>query len=396
MTKLASPQLPSATVLGLFAGIGGLELGLSRKGHHTSAFCEIDGAASEVLRVRFPGTPIYPDVTELKEVPSDVDLITGGFPCQDLSQAGRTLGIEGSRSGLVGEVFRLLRQRRVPMVLLENVSFMLRLKGGQAMDLIMRNLEELGYKWAYRVVDSRAFGLPQRRERVFILASLTVDPRDVLLSDDVPPPAERFLPEGEPCGFYWTEGTRGLGWAVGAVPTLKGGSTVGIPSPPAVWLPTGEIVTPSIEAAEALQGFPIGWTEPVANVGRASMRWKAVGNAVSVNVAEWIGERLRQPNAYPGRNDVPLRGKRALPDAAYNVGNGRFESPVSRWPVARETLELMELLSPAYRKPLSAKATAGFLSRFEKSSLRKPDGLIEALRKHLETFQNDAIAATAG
>ena len=91
------------------------------------------------------------------------------------------------------------------------------------------------------VVDARAFGLPQRRKRVLLLASRTRRPAPVLFADDAgePPFAARA---GVACGFYWTEGIRGLGWAVDAVPTLKGGSTIGIPSPPAIWLPDGGIV----------------------------------------------------------------------------------------------------------------------------------------------------------
>ena len=94
-------------VAGLFAGVGGLELGLTRAGHETGLLCEIDAGARAVLAARFPDIPCAPDVRELKTLPKGTELLVGGFPCQDLSQAGKTAGIEGSRSGLVGEVFRL-------------------------------------------------------------------------------------------------------------------------------------------------------------------------------------------------------------------------------------------------------------------------------------------------
>lgn len=111
--------------------------------------------------------------------------------------------------------------------------------------------------------------------------------------------AETTAKVGDPCafGFYWTEGTRGLGWAVDAIPTLKGGSSIGIPSPPAILLESREVVTPSIRDAERLQGFPTDWTQPAEEVTRKGQRWKLVGNAVSVPVAEWIGRRLRARNA---------------------------------------------------------------------------------------------------
>ena len=182
-----------------------------------------------------------------------MNAICAGFPCQDLSQAGRTAGLDGKRSGLIGEVFRLLSRRRIPTVIIENVPFMLQLSGGNAMRAIIDEFERRGYRWAYRVVDSYSFGLAQRRERVFFLASREVDPASVLLVDESPidrrPSALGRLPHG----FYWTEGLGGLGWAVDAVPTLKNGSTIGIASPPAVLMPDGRILKLGICDGERLQ-----------------------------------------------------------------------------------------------------------------------------------------------
>src|SRR5690606_19679397 len=110
------------------------------------------------------------------------------------------------------------------------------------------------------------------------------------------------------CGFYWTEGLRGLGWAVNAVPTLKGGSSIGIPSPPAIVLPDGRVVTPDIRDAERLQGFPADWTKVAETVARRSARWRLVGNAVSVPAADWIGKRLLKPAAVKDFEIAPMRG----------------------------------------------------------------------------------------
>lgn len=123
----------SLKVAGLFAGIGGFELGLLRAGHETVVLCENDPAAKAVLEARFPDIDIVPDVRDLRELPSDTDMIAAGFPCQDLSQAGDTRGIKGARSGLVSDVFRLLETHEVPWLLLENVPFMLQLGRGSAM-----------------------------------------------------------------------------------------------------------------------------------------------------------------------------------------------------------------------------------------------------------------------
>jgi DNA (cytosine-5)-methyltransferase 1 len=379
-------------VCGLFAGIGGLELGLSRAGHEAQLFCENDPSANAVLAHRFPDVPRASDVRELKVLPRGTELLVGGFPCQDLSQAGKTVGIEGSRSGLVGEVFRLLRKQPVPWVVLENVPFMLQLAGGQALDVIIASLENLGYRWAYRVVDSRAFGLPQRRERVFLVASLDHDPRHVLFADDAGSLDDPETRAGRACGFYWTEGVRGLGWAVDAVPTLKGGSTVGIPSPPAIWLPSGQIVKPDIRDAERMQGFRSNWTEAASVSGKKSFRWKLVGNAVSVPVAKWLGERLAQPKAFSlGEVQPLLREGRAWPRAAWNVGEGRMTTALSPWPVKRARLPLLDFLKYP-TEPLSEKATAGFLSRTKKGTLRFPDGFIDAIETHLQNVRRQASA----
>lgn len=370
-------------IAGLFSGIGGLELGLQRAGHVVSMHCEIDTGAVAVLETRFPGVPIHRDVRTLSRLPKGTDLLVGGFPCQDLSQAGKTRGIEGKNSGLVDEVFRLIEREQVPLVLLENVPFMLRLARGKAMDHIVSAFERLGYKWAYRVVDTRAFGLPQRRQRVLFLASKSLDPRRVLMSDEAgEPPVRPSRPTRHACGFYWTEGSRGLGWAEDAVPTLKGGSTIGIPSPPAIWMPDGRIVRPDIRDAERMQGFEPNWTEPASSACRASHRWKLVGNAVTVDVAHWVGLRLRSPGQATF-NGLKLDAGTPWPDSAWNVGSGRYFGSLSHWPFRTDGVALARFLKYP-PEPLSVKATSGFLSRFKKSTLRKPPGFVEALEAHVD------------
>jgi DNA (cytosine-5)-methyltransferase 1 len=376
------PKGTQHEIAGLFAGIGGLERGLHRAGHRTVLLCENDPGATAVLAARFPKVPRHDDVTTLDCLPSSTTLVAAGFPCQDLSQAGQTAGIAGLRSGLVGEVFRLAEKHRMPWILLENVPFMLQLGRGRAMDHITGALERLGYHWAYRVIDARALGRPQRRRRVYILASLTADPRNVLFADEAGPVPESKDNESQKkaCGFYWTEGIRGLGWAVDAIPTLKGGSTVGIPSPPAILLPTGEVVMPDLRDAERLQGFPSDWTQPAEAVGRTGRRWRLVGNAVSVPAAEWIGRRLAAPGPLLDFPVKPIRGA-PWPTAAWNVGRGRVAVEASEWPVRRPYQSLSEFLKHPAR-PLSVKATRGFLERTERSCLIFPPGFLDALRAH--------------
>lgn len=380
-------------VAGLFAGIGGIELGFHQAGLKTSLLCEIEPAAIRVLSDHFPGVPLVADVADVADV-AGAAVIAAGFPCQDLSQAGRTAGITGERSGLVGHVLRLLDDADPDWLVLENVPFMLQLDRGAAIRFLTGELERHGLDWAYRVVDTRAFGLPQRRQRVLLVASRRHDPRDVLFADDVGPPVPEEH-DGQACGFYWTEGVRGLGWAVDGVPTLKGGSTVGIPSPPAIWLPDRHtVVTPDLRDAERLQGFPTDWTAPAVDDAsrRNGPRWKLVGNAVSVPVARWLGGRLLKPGVHSVDDALPLPEDGRWPRAAWGVQGRRCAPEVSAWPVRQPVPALVDFLAyePA---PLSARATRGFLRRLRMGSLNRPAAFEADLEAHLQARLLEPMAA---
>jgi DNA (cytosine-5)-methyltransferase 1 len=376
--------------VGLFAGIAGLEVGFHRHGWTTELFCEIDPASKAVLRRWFPEVDQHDDVTRLRSLPYGIDLVAAGFPCQDLSQAGSTAGIGGTRSGLVDEVFRLVNRRRggPRWLLLENVPFMLQLQGGRAMRHLTDALGERGFRWAYRVVDARAFGLPQRRPRVVLLASRVEDPRAVLFRTDATPPVDRD-PAEVACGFYWTEGIRGLGWAVDAIPTLKGGSAIGIASPPGIRLPEGGIVTPGISDAERLQGFPPGWTEPALSAPgvRAGHRWKLVGNAVSTRVSAWIAGELLTAGSYDGGGERRLQSGDPWPGAAWGSDGLVRRVDRSPWPVRSSTEHLADFVRDT--KPLSARATAGFLRRARTGGLRFVPGFLDEVADHLRTMGGD-------
>ena len=295
-------------------------------------------------------------------------------------------GINGAKSGLVNNVWRLLRdaKRKPDWLLFENVPFMLSLHRGAGIEQLVEELERLKYRWAYRVVDSRAFGLAQRRRRLYVLASRLADPARLLFADGGASREPPRLDETS-CGFYWTEGNRGVGWAVDGIPPLKGTSGVSIVSPPAVWRPTQrDFVTPTIADAEALQGFKRNWTIAAEDLPRGlRVRWRLIGNAVSVPVAKWLGRLLLSraeselPAAVPLANDAPW------PNACFGGHGRRFKVMASEWPGRRSYVGLSEFLSND-APPLSTRAARGFLMRLERSRLRVPEQFRHDLRKYCE------------
>jgi DNA (cytosine-5)-methyltransferase 1 len=154
--------------LDLFSGIGGFSLGLERTGgFETVGFCDNDKKTHLVLKKHWPNVPIYDDVSTLKG--SDlgtIDIITGGFPCQDLSVAGKGAGLAGARSGLWFEFHRLIKETQPKWVIAENVA-VLRSRG---LDQVLRSLDEIGYDAEWHCIPASAVGAPHRRDRIWIVA----------------------------------------------------------------------------------------------------------------------------------------------------------------------------------------------------------------------------------
>jgi DNA (cytosine-5)-methyltransferase 1 len=318
----------------LFSGIGGLDLGLARAGFRHAFFCEADPYRRRVLARHWPGVPIYEDVAVVcrdgrRMVDGDSsaftsprgggteppDLLVGGFPCQDVSVAGRRAGLAGERSGLFFE-FARVAAALLPAggwVLLENVPGLLSSHGGRDFALILATLADLGvHDCAWRVLDSRYFGVPQRRRRVYLLGRRARGrcAAEVLLEPEsgggdfaagratgpaTPTAALSGLGSGGPDDNDG-EADRLIG-TLGVTGTLQsgrggGGRSDDLDDPPLVTFLAGLGAPPDADGVRAAPRAP-GRVD--ASHGAADgPRYAACGDAVTVPVAEWIGRRLRR------------------------------------------------------------------------------------------------------
>jgi len=164
------------TGVSLFAGVGGFDLAMERNGVNVVASVEIDKNCNKVLAKHFPNTRQFNDITEVKGsdligagfTPS-TGIITGGFPCQDLSVAGKRAGLAGTRSGLFWEAARIVDETQSEYFVIENVPGLLTSNSGADFAVVLGTMADLGYSVAWRVLDAQYFNVPQRRKRVFIV-----------------------------------------------------------------------------------------------------------------------------------------------------------------------------------------------------------------------------------
>jgi len=361
-----------------FSGVGGLDLGLERAGWRTVSFSEIDPYASAVLAQRWPGVPNLGDITKLTQSVGQQGhprsrpdrrgahtrpdtwttwhgsvLWSGGFPCQDLSIAGKRAGLAGERSGLAFAFLDLVAVHRPRLVLLENVPGLLSSHGGRDMAALLGALVELGYGVAYRVLDARHFGVPQRRRRVFIVGVRSgPDDADGHLAAlraaevlAVGTRCRRHPPTGIEAGEEPAAGVRagvdiaravtGTSWKrhdedtdtliVGASPDPSGnGAPDGLAGrlddrggvafvevirsgardtdgnlPPEVW--REEPVNPTLNGFEGggarattLVATGPADDDPLLPLGLDSHRYRCCGNGCAAPVAEWLGHRLME------------------------------------------------------------------------------------------------------
>ena len=159
-------------VLDLFSGIGGFSLGLERAGMETIAFCEIEKYCQKVLKKHWPEVPIYEDIKQLdgKKYRGAVDVVCGGFPCQDLSVAGNQEGFEGERSSLYREMLRIISECLPRYAIFENVTGLISGDGGRWFARFLYDLAEIGYDAEWNCISASYIGAPHHRDRVWIVA----------------------------------------------------------------------------------------------------------------------------------------------------------------------------------------------------------------------------------
>lgn len=154
-------------VLDLFSGIGGFSLGLERAGMITSAFCEIDPIAIRILKKHWPNTPICNDICFMKgDEYGTIDVVCGGFPCTDISRAGKMAGLTGKRSGLWNEMRRIIETSKPKFVIIENVARLCT----SGLAIVLADLAALGFDGEWHCIPGFAVGSPQVRDRVYIVA----------------------------------------------------------------------------------------------------------------------------------------------------------------------------------------------------------------------------------
>lgn len=271
------------TVGSLFAGIGGFDLGFERAGFRTAWQVEINPIARAVLADRFPHARQFEDVRAVGAAQlGRVDVVIGGFPCQDVSSMGKRRGLAGARTGLFFEAIRIIDELRPEWVVLENVTGLLSSHDGRDFQAVVQTLAERGYVGCWRVLNAQYFGVPTKRRRVFLVARLGKQPPIELLAD--------AAPVGTISGSTGqAEGLSGLdGWAYPTLLAGKSGAQIPVAGTGLVFAEHGW--RQMVERSRAAQDHGLCVGLDAANFAEAH----AAGNAIAPPVAEWIAACIRK------------------------------------------------------------------------------------------------------
>ena len=278
----------------LFSGIGGIELGFEREGFKTEWFVENNPYCKAILAKRFPNAKIYDDITQLDfaSLPK-VDVLTGGFPCQDISNAGKRAGIQGSRSGLWKYFAKSIRILRPQIVFVENVSALL----NRGLDTVLADLAKIGYDAEWHCVPASAVGAPHRRDRIFIIATIMAD-SDQFGRDNrqhhwqkrpVQDISRRCFQKDKPKGDRWQHGSGKIGQI--------------LPNTKKNMADSAKQIFQRRKRRTPKRSRPTqqGWWESEPELGRVAYgipnrvdRIKSIGNAVVPQLAQAIAKTIKQ------------------------------------------------------------------------------------------------------
>lgn len=291
-------------VASFFAGIGGFDLGLEKAGMKIVFQCEINKFCQKVLRHHWPEIPLFGDIGKVSsaDIPASAEVWCGGFPCQDLSLAnqGKRKGLEGERSGLFYKYAELIANKKPRWVIIENVPGLLNSHQGKDFQVLLEKLDELGYGVSWRIFDAKYFGTPQRRRRVYIVASLGNLRSAQVLFESEPPKviAKSSIGKKKTDGSAIRGGDKeadiyaiqhaSIGRKPEAGPQAKG------------YRNDGESYTLDSRGSadaicQATNAFRVRNTSRISKTLDGN-RYRAVGNAVCVHIIEWIGKRIVDVN----------------------------------------------------------------------------------------------------
>ena len=371
------------TYASFFSGIGGLEGSAPAR-----SFCEIDKKAQSVLKRRFPNSPIYEDIRSVARV--DADVVVGGWPCQDISIAGQGKGLLGANSGLFYHLLRVAVTSNCETIVAENVSNIFKLDNGRVFREVVREFFKSGYSYvAWREINAREVGLPHHRNRVFFVAS-ACKKSALSLFRDLPVITKRKEGnKGTVSGFYWTAGTHSINYSTGYVPTIKVGSSLSIPSPPAIHFCSGvRLLSPS--EAMCLQGFDI----KDLGILKPSEAYKMAGNAVATPVGRFVVDGVINGNSTPAFRTTE---QMSLFEEDFTAGVGVVPSAgifdgsltgvlIDRSPMATNLEDYIDFDN---KESISVRAATGLLKRLDRSGNPCPEDLREDLTRIAE--QTSAI-----
>ena len=285
--------------LSVCSGIEAASVAWGPLGWQPWAFAEVDAFPSAVLAHHYPTTPNLGDMSKFQEWPdADVDVLVGGTPCQSFSVAGLRKGLDDPRGGLLFAYLAVAGRYRPRWLVWENVPGVLSIDGGRAFGTLLGGLAELGYGFAYRVLDARYFGVPQRRRRVFVVGCLGNARRAAAVL------FERASLSGIPAAAS-VDSIEDRAWWAGEARVLncidagygrKWGSNQWYARVHVIIGVDGRPRRATVLEVERCFGFPDDYTL-IPYRGKPAVdgpRYKALGNSFAVNVVRWIGRRIHE------------------------------------------------------------------------------------------------------